>query len=156
MPRHKQSLGPTLEELSTDPKRHLVRSNPADDLRMLMPHHGELRDKKFAEWNQKHGKSYSSHDETRRRSSIFHSNLRYINAANRRGKSYSLAANHMADWTRDELSRLNGRKQVSLSTAGGPQKTSTMLLITATMWPTQDRKHPCPFQGLEKGRRTKE
>ena len=115
-------LGPTLEELSTDPKRHLVRSNPADDLRMLMPHHGELRDKKFAEWNQKHGKSYSSHDETRRRSSIFHSNLRYINAANRRGKSYSLAANHMADWTRDELSRLNGRKQVSLSIAGGIQE----------------------------------
>ena len=53
---------------------------------------------------------------------FFISNLRYINAANRRGNSYSLAANHMADWTQEELSRLNGRKQVSLSTAGGPQK----------------------------------
>ena len=43
----------------------------------------------------------------------------------------TLAANHMADWTRDELSRLNGRKQVSLSIAEGSRKTSKMLLITA-------------------------
>lgn len=113
-------LGPTLEELSTDETKHLVRSNPADDLRMLMPHHAELRDKKFGEWHQKHGKSYTSPDERTKRSQTFHSNLRFISAANRRGKSYSLAANHMTDWTRAELLRLNGRKKVGSQLSSAP------------------------------------
>ena len=102
-------LGPTRNELSTDPTSHLVRSDPADDLRMLMPHHVELRSQRFATWTSAHQKTYSSQEEAEFRSNIFHSNLRYVNAANRRGKSYSLAANHLADWTKDELRRLNGR-----------------------------------------------
>ena len=36
---------------------------------------------------------------------------RYVNAMNRRGLSYSLAVNHLADWTQAEREQLSGKFQ---------------------------------------------
>lgn len=107
-------VGPTEDVSRTDsgsPDYHFVRSDPATDLNMMMPQHHTLRNDKFSNWAQKYSKMFSSEEEKRVRMNVFHSNLRFINAGNRKNRKYSLKANHMADWTMTEKRMLSGRKQ---------------------------------------------
>lgn len=112
MPCHPSSnpFGPTFrfgDKLSTLPAG-VVRSNPLHDIRMSFPEGAAMREAKFAEFEAAHGKQYESAKERSQRRAIFHSNLRFINAANRRGLRFHVAANHLADRTEAERQQLMG------------------------------------------------
>lgn len=63
----------------------------------------------FTNFQKNHGKKYQTSMEHKERQHIFRQNLRYINAINRRGLSYRLAINHLADKSDEELSILRGK-----------------------------------------------
>ena len=76
---------------------------------MLFPQGHATRAAAFDAWAARHGKVYADAATRASRQQIFASNLRYINAANRRGRSYTLAANHLADQTPAERGMRKGR-----------------------------------------------
>ena len=85
--------------------------NPMHDIVSHFPQGADQRADDFAKFEAafKTGGGYADEAERRTRVAVFHNNLRYISAANRQGRSYHLAVNHMADWTADERSALLGR-----------------------------------------------
>lgn len=62
----------------------------------------------FEHFKNTHDKTYESELEHNHRRDVFARNLRYIEAHNRRGASYSLAVNRFADRSIDELQALRG------------------------------------------------
>ena len=91
-----------------------MRSNPLHDIRMLFPHGESTKADVFGTWSAKYGKVYSNEAEKTARSAVFHSNLRFINSANRRGRTYVLQANHLADYTKAEKQMIKGRSKNAL------------------------------------------
>jgi len=87
-----------------------VRSNAFEDIASLFPgaRQTKIHEDRFQDYLDAHGKEYDSEAEYEKRKLVFHHHLRYINAANRRGKTFHLAANHLADWTKEERLVLNG------------------------------------------------
>ena len=71
------------------------------------PHHTE-EDKvsqlhsEFEDFKMKHGKEYNNDREHFERKNTFRENYRMINSHNRKGLSYTLAVNHLADRTKEE------------------------------------------------------
>ena len=71
------------------------------------PHHSE-EDKasqfhsEFEDFKMKHGKEYKDGREHFEREKMFRSNSRMISSHNRKGKSFSLAVNHLADLSKEE------------------------------------------------------
>lgn len=91
------------------PTGAMTRSNPLHDLQMLFPEHHEARQSAFDAWAEEQGKVYASEQERAARLNVFHSNLRYIHATNRRGLTFTVAPNRFADYTASELASLKGR-----------------------------------------------
>lgn len=82
------------------------------DLHMFHPEaHLEMKKEKFDEHCANHGKIYEEPSEYAKRAVNFHHSLRLINTSNRKGLSYTLELNHMADWTPEERAMLLGRKR---------------------------------------------
>lgn len=69
---------------------------------------------------RKHGIVYATTTERMRRQNVFMQNLRYIHSKNRESLSYSLAVNHLADRTQDELKALRGFKSSGVYNGGQP------------------------------------
>ena len=63
----------------------------------------------FEEFKTKHNKNYDNDDEHERRLDVYRQNMRFIHSKNRKGLSYSLASNHLADRTDQEMRVLRGR-----------------------------------------------
>jgi hypothetical protein len=63
----------------------------------------------FDEFINAHNKKYEHDRESEKRLNIFRHNFRYIHSINRKGLSYRLGVNHLADRTDDELKVLRGR-----------------------------------------------
>ncbi|CAG0920852.1 unnamed protein product [Notodromas monacha] len=81
--------------------------NPIGEL-ILGSDHSRHEDD-FSDFKRTHGKSYSSGEEHERRLSHYKQNARFIESFNRRGKTFTLAANHLMDLTPDELKVMRGR-----------------------------------------------
>ncbi|XP_067948053.1 digestive cysteine proteinase 2-like [Watersipora subatra] len=69
-------------------------------------HHQEM----FGKFKKLHNKDYSDATEHSRREAIFRQNVRFIHSKNRSPINYTLAVNHMADMSHDELRLRNGRR----------------------------------------------
>lgn len=85
---------------------HPMHGNPVFEL-VGTPQHGEdvqtsQTEKEFTAFKHKHNKQYQDETEEFKRKNHFRNNLRYINSHNRKGKSYSLAVNHLADMSDEE------------------------------------------------------
>jgi C1A family cysteine protease len=63
----------------------------------------------FHQFKKKHGKRYNNVSEEQKRKHQFMQNIRYIHSKNRKGLSYSLAVNHLADLSDQERGMMRGR-----------------------------------------------
>ncbi|KAH8305607.1 hypothetical protein KR059_003541, partial [Drosophila kikkawai] len=77
-------------------------------------------DKAFHHFKHKHGVSYRSDVEHEHRKNIFRQNLRYIHSKNRAKLPYTLAVNHLADKTEEELKARRGYKSSGVYNTGKP------------------------------------
>lgn len=74
----------------------------------------------FARFAGKHRKRYASQAEHGHRRQTFVHNLRFIHSHNRAGRTFSLAVNHLADRTPQELSALRGFRSSGVYNGGQP------------------------------------
>ena len=70
--------------------------------------HSQFRSE-FEDFKVKHGKQYKDDKEHFERENTFRSNYRMINSHNRKGKTYTLAVNHLADMSKEERRRAGYR-----------------------------------------------
>merc|ERR1719429_986235 len=63
----------------------------------------------FDEFKEKHNRNYDSKVEHSKRLDLYRQNMRFIHSKNRQGLSYSLASNHLADKSEQEIRVLRGR-----------------------------------------------
>uniref|UniRef100_A0A8B9FUT9 Digestive cysteine proteinase 1 n=1 Tax=Amazona collaria TaxID=241587 RepID=A0A8B9FUT9_9PSIT len=86
---------------------HRVLANPMED---LVGRHQPWALEAFHHYRRQHGRRYSSVRELEHRQSIFVHNMRFVHSRNRAALSYTLALNHLADRTPQELAALRGRR----------------------------------------------
>ncbi|XP_043647752.1 digestive cysteine proteinase 1 [Drosophila teissieri] len=77
-------------------------------------------DKAFHHFKRKHGVAYPSETEHEHRKNIFRQNLRYIHSKNRAKLTYTLAVNHLADKTEEELKARRGYRSSGIYNTGKP------------------------------------
>lgn len=75
-------------------------------------------DSEFGRFMGKHGKRYNSQEEHEVRKNVFRNNLRYIHSKNRARLGFSLAVNHLADKTADEMKALRGYRPSGVYNGG--------------------------------------
>lgn len=96
---------------------HVYTMNPVREF--VENHDTHVRDT-FSEFVTRHEKQYAGHDETESRLDIYRQNMRFIHSKNRQGLTYTLATNHLADFSGSELKSLRGRiHDSSLKSNGG-------------------------------------
>ncbi|XP_063542332.1 digestive cysteine proteinase 1 isoform X1 [Cydia strobilella] len=88
--------------------RHMATFNPMKEF-VHPVHEGHVHDE-FNRFKNKHGKTYHSDVEHEKRLNIFRQNLRFVHSQNRARRGYTMAVNHLADRTDDEMAALRGRK----------------------------------------------
>lgn len=88
--------------------RHMATFNPMKEF-VHPVHDGHVHDE-FNRFKNKHGKTYHGDVEHEKRLNIFRQNLRFVHSHNRARRGYTMAVNHLADRTDDELAALRGRK----------------------------------------------
>ncbi|XP_029638963.1 digestive cysteine proteinase 1 [Octopus sinensis] len=97
--------------------KHLASMNPMLE---LVNRKTSYVDDMFEEFKQKHSKSYNNEKEHSKRKHHFLQNLRYIDSKNRAGLTYTLAVNHLADYSEAELKVLRGYKSSGQKNNGLP------------------------------------
>lgn len=95
---------------------HYATFNPMQEF--IHPRSEEHLDNEFTRFKYKHGKSYHNDKEHDIRRDIFRQNLRFIHSHNRAGKSFTVAVNHLADRTDEELKALRGFKSSNVYNGG--------------------------------------
>lgn len=80
-----------------------------DPMREFMNNHDKHVRDTFDEFKTRHGKSYRNSLDEGRRMEVYRQNMRYIHSKNRQGLTYKLAANHLADYTLEEMGMLRGK-----------------------------------------------
>lgn len=99
-------------------KGHYATFNPMKEfIHPTKDHHVEME---FNRFKGKHGARYMNDTEHEYRKNIFRQNLRYIHSMNRANLGYSLAINHLADKTEDELKARRGFKPSGVFNTGKP------------------------------------
>lgn len=93
--------------------RHRVLVNP---MREFIHSDESHVNHEFEQFKDKHNKDYDTKLEHNERLHIFRQNLRYINSMNRKGLTYRLAVNHLADKSDEELKLLNGKRKTEKNT----------------------------------------
>ncbi|KAL0811789.1 hypothetical protein ABMA28_009219 [Loxostege sticticalis] len=88
--------------------RHYATFNPMKEF--VHPGHEEHLHDEFDRFKNKHNKQYATEIEHAKRLNIFRQNLRFIHSNNRARRGFTLAVNHLADRTDDELAALRGRR----------------------------------------------
>uniref|UniRef100_T1INL7 Peptidase C1A papain C-terminal domain-containing protein n=1 Tax=Strigamia maritima TaxID=126957 RepID=T1INL7_STRMM len=76
-------------------------------------------DESFAEFKDNHNRVYRSKTEHEERKNNFRHNLRFIHSTNRQGNSFTLAVNHLADRTDEEMRILRGKQRSNSEFNGG-------------------------------------
>lgn len=88
--------------------RHFATFNPMKEF--VHPIHDAHVDDEFDRFKMKHNRQYLSEIEHEKRINIFRQNLRFVHSTNRARRGFTLAVNHLADRTDDELAALRGRR----------------------------------------------
>ncbi|XP_032524140.2 digestive cysteine proteinase 2 [Danaus plexippus] len=88
--------------------RHMATFNPMKEF--VHPASDEHVHHEFDRFVNKHNKQYASEVEKTKRINIFRQNLRLIHSHNRAHRGFSLAVNHLADHTDEELAARRGRR----------------------------------------------
>ncbi|XP_065506708.1 counting factor associated protein D-like isoform X2 [Caloenas nicobarica] len=96
---------------------HRVLANPMED---LVGRHQPWAHEVFHQYRRRLGRRYSSARELEHRQSIFVHNMRFVHSRNRAALSYTLALNHLADRTAQELAALRGRRRSGDPNNGQP------------------------------------
>ncbi|OXB74246.1 UNVERIFIED_CONTAM: hypothetical protein H355_011698 [Colinus virginianus] len=86
---------------------HRVLANPMED---LVGRHRPWAHAVFHHYRRRFGRHYGSAREMEHRQRIFVHNMRFVHSKNRAALSYSLALNHLADRTPQEMAALRGRR----------------------------------------------
>ncbi|POI19585.1 hypothetical protein CIB84_016671, partial [Bambusicola thoracicus] len=87
---------------------HRVLANPMED---LVGRHRPWAHAVFHHYRRRFGRQYGSAREMEHRQRIFVHNMRFVHSKNRAALSYSLALNHLADRTPQEMAALRGRRR---------------------------------------------
>merc|ERR1719245_864681 len=96
---------------------HVYTMNPMKEF--VDNHEAHVRDT-FEEFKVHHSKKYRDENDEENRLDLYRQNLRFIHSKNRKGLTYTLASNHMADMTSSEMKILRGRiHDSSLKDNGG-------------------------------------
>jgi len=85
---------------------HVYTMNP---MKEFVDDHSAHVDGTFDQFKNIHAKTYSHGDEEEDRKDVYRQNMRYIHSKNRQGLSFTLAVNHMADWTDSEMRTVRGK-----------------------------------------------
>ncbi|XP_055383598.1 digestive cysteine proteinase 1 [Condylostylus longicornis] len=99
-------------------KGHYATFNPMQEF--IHPVSNEHLDNEFNRFVGKHGKIYIGDTEKDYRKDIFRQNLRLIHSKNRQQLGFSLAVNHLADRTEEELRAIRGYKSSGVYNGGKP------------------------------------
>lgn len=97
---------------------HYATFNPMKEF--IHPRSEEHLDDEFTRFKYKHGKTYNGEKDHDRRRDIFRQNLRFIHSHNRANKGYTVAVNHLADRTDEEIQALRGFKSSNSYNGGQP------------------------------------
>lgn len=89
-----------------DQTQHQILMNPMREYIHSEDSHHHHR---FNMFKNHHNKDYDTELEHHSRMHIFRQNSRYIDSINRKGLSYTLAINHLADKTDEELRVIRGK-----------------------------------------------
>ena len=81
---------------------HTYTMNPMREF--INNHHDHIHEA-FDDFVDKHDKSYATHEEKNNRKDLFIQNMRFITSKNRKHLTYTLAPNHMADFSEKEMGR---------------------------------------------------
>uniref|UniRef100_A0A8C3CES2 Uncharacterized protein n=1 Tax=Cairina moschata TaxID=8855 RepID=A0A8C3CES2_CAIMO len=96
---------------------HRVLANPMEDLvGRRQPRAHEV----FHHYRRRFGRRYGSARELEHRQHVFVHNMRFVHSKNRAALSYTLALNHLADRTPQELAALRGRRRSGAPNHGLP------------------------------------
>uniref|UniRef100_A0A493T062 Counting factor associated protein D n=1 Tax=Anas platyrhynchos platyrhynchos TaxID=8840 RepID=A0A493T062_ANAPP len=96
---------------------HRVLANPMED---LVGRHQPRAHEVFHHYRRRFGRRYGSARELEHRQHVFVHNMRFVHSKNRAALSYTLALNHLADRTPQELAALRGRRQSGAPNHGLP------------------------------------
>jgi hypothetical protein len=95
--------------------------NPLSDVADMFPKGAGSTERAFRSFARAHSKLYASPALEARRLAAFSANMRFVNAQNRRNLPYSLALNHMADWSPEDVKKLRNAKVTAMrSLLDGP------------------------------------
>ncbi|XP_011178576.1 digestive cysteine proteinase 1 isoform X2 [Zeugodacus cucurbitae] len=95
---------------------HYATFNPMQEF--VHPAKDEHVEHSFNHFKNKHGIKYKTEQEHEYRKNIYRQNLRFIHSKNRARLSYTLAANHLADKTEEELRARRGFKSSGVYNTG--------------------------------------
>ncbi|XP_058066919.1 digestive cysteine proteinase 1 [Anopheles bellator] len=97
---------------------HYATFNPMQEF--IHPRSEEHLHDEFNRFKGKHNKNYASDHEHEKRLNVFRQNLRFIHSHNRAQRGFTVAVNHLADRTEDELKSLRGFRSSKVYNGGQP------------------------------------
>uniref|UniRef100_A0A2M4AIZ6 Putative cathepsin l n=1 Tax=Anopheles triannulatus TaxID=58253 RepID=A0A2M4AIZ6_9DIPT len=97
---------------------HYATFNPMQEF--VHPRSEEHLHDEFSRFKGKHQKTYASDREHEHRMNVFRQNLRFIHSHNRANRGFTVAVNHLADRTEDEMKSLRGFRSSSVYNGGQP------------------------------------
>jgi len=106
----------------SDASSSIYTFNP---MREFVEGHTDHVDASFNEFVSRHDRSYRDNKDMEARKDIFRQNMRFIHSHNRKHLPYTLASNHMADMTNEEMGVMRGRLRSSGYNGGLPFAYST-------------------------------
>jgi len=107
---------------------HVYTMNP---MKEFINNHDQHVHDTFEKFKIDHGRVYDTDREHIKRLELYRQNMRFISSKNRQGLSYSLASNHLADKSQEEMKVLRGRiYDSSLKYNGGQPQVYTKRMIT--------------------------
>ncbi|XP_009083408.1 PREDICTED: counting factor associated protein D-like [Acanthisitta chloris] len=109
------------EQWPTASPEHRVVANPMQEFVGKGPETDHIHHHLFHRYKEQFGKSYDSEEEHEHRKHTFIHNMRFVHSRNRAALSYTLALNHLADRTPQELAALRGHRH-----SGDPNNTGVL------------------------------
>jgi len=85
---------------------HVYTMNP---IREFVDNHDTHVKHTFEQFKVHHNKMYRNTEDEESRLDLYRQNLRFVHSINRKGLTYKLASNHLADMTKTEMMSLRGR-----------------------------------------------
>uniref|UniRef100_A0A669PGZ4 Counting factor associated protein D n=1 Tax=Phasianus colchicus TaxID=9054 RepID=A0A669PGZ4_PHACC len=103
--------GVQCEQWPTAGPEHRIMANPMQEFVGTAPDTEHVHHHLFHHYKERFGKRYSSEEEHEHRKRTFIHNMRFVHSKNRAALSYSLALNHLADRTPQEMAAMRGRRR---------------------------------------------